>query len=132
MPTSLHLTSVEVTSGLAHSHNTRQDNTSQEPREATITVSLPMFCIVAYRLAVLYSNLFYLFKHVSQYNGASPKTRSPNRGKNWYSGRITVAANLLFRRKIWGARDNGIPPRSTPANQVNDNVPNLVSIGPGV
>ena len=24
-------------------------------------------------------------------------------------------ANLVFRRKIWGARDNGIPPRSTPA-----------------
>ena len=23
--------------------------------------------------------------------------------------------NLVFRRKIWGARDNGIPPRSTPA-----------------
>ena len=22
--------------------------------------------------------------------------------------------NLVFRRKIWGARDNGIPPRSTP------------------
>ena len=29
-------------------------------------------------------------------------------------GRITVPANLVFRRKIWGARDNGIPPRSTP------------------
>ena len=39
----------------------------------------------------------------------------PNRDKNWYSGRITVPANLVFRRKIWGARDNGIPPRSTPA-----------------
>ena len=38
----------------------------------------------------------------------------PNRDKNWYSGRITVPANLVFRRKIWGARDNGIPPRSTP------------------
>ena len=91
----------------------------------------PVFCVVAYRLAVLHlmnrvsgidfehrhqsnSNLFYLFKHVSQYNGASPKIRSPNRGKNWLSSRITVAANLVFRRKIWGARDNGIPPRSTP------------------
>ena len=27
-----------------------------------------------------------------------------------------MPANLVFRRKIWGARDNGIPPRSTPAN----------------
>ena len=26
-----------------------------------------------------------------------------------------MPANLVFRRKIWGARDNGIPPRSTPA-----------------
>ena len=25
-----------------------------------------------------------------------------------------MPANLVFRRKIWGARDNGIPPRSTP------------------
>ena len=25
-----------------------------------------------------------------------------------------VPANLVFRREIWGARDNGIPPRSTP------------------
>ena len=25
-----------------------------------------------------------------------------------------MSANLLFRLKIWGARDNGIPPRSTP------------------
>ena len=24
-----------------------------------------------------------------------------------------MPANLVFRRKIWGARDNGIPPRST-------------------
>ena len=29
-----------------------------------------------------------------------------------------MPANLVFRRKIWGARDNGIPPRSTPANIV--------------
>ena len=26
----------------------------------------------------------------------------------------SVPANLVFRRKIGGARDNGIPPRSTP------------------
>ena len=26
-----------------------------------------------------------------------------------------MPANLVFRLKIWGARDNGIPPRSTPA-----------------
>ena len=25
-----------------------------------------------------------------------------------------MPANVVFRRKIWGARDNGIPPRSTP------------------
>ena len=25
-----------------------------------------------------------------------------------------MPANLVFRRKIWGARDKGIPPRSTP------------------
>ena len=25
-----------------------------------------------------------------------------------------MPANLVFRRKIWGARDNGLPPRSTP------------------
>ena len=37
-------------------------------------------------------------------------------GKNWLSGRITVSANLVFRLKIWAARDNGIPPRSTPDN----------------
>ena len=56
LPTSLQLTSVEVTSGVAHSHNTRQ-----ETREATrrinntaITVSLPMFRVVAYRLPVLH------------------------------------------------------------------------------
>ena len=47
-------------------------------------------------------------------NDARPKTRSPNRGKNWYPGRITVPANLVSRLEIWGARDNGIPPRSTP------------------
>ena len=29
-------------------------------------------------------------------------------------GGITVLVNLVFRQKIWGARDNGIPPRSTP------------------
>ena len=51
---------------------------------------------------------------MSQYNDARPKNRSPNRGKNWYPGRITVPANLVFRLNIWGARDNGIPPRSTP------------------
>ena len=27
-----------------------------------------------------------------------------------------MPANLVFRRKIWGARDNGIPPRSTPGH----------------
>ena len=27
-----------------------------------------------------------------------------------------MPANLVFRRKIWGARDNGIPPRSTPGD----------------
>ena len=27
-----------------------------------------------------------------------------------------MPANVVFRRKIWGARDNGIPPRSTPVN----------------
>ena len=27
-----------------------------------------------------------------------------------------MPVNLVFRRKIWGARDNGIPPRSTPGN----------------
>ena len=27
-----------------------------------------------------------------------------------------MPANLVFRLKIWGARDNGIPPRSTPEN----------------
>ena len=49
--------------------------------------------VVAYRLAVLiwwtgndfehHHNLFYLFKHVCQYSGASPNIRSPNRDKNW-------------------------------------------------
>ena len=48
-------------------------------------------------------------------NDARPKIRSPNRGKNWYPGRITVPANLVSRLEIWGARDNGIPSRSTPA-----------------
>ena len=47
-------------------------------------------------------------------NDARPKIRSPNLGKNWYPVRITVPANLVFRLEIWGARDNGIPPRSTP------------------
>ena len=47
-------------------------------------------------------------------NDARPKIRSPNRGQNWYPGRITVPANLVSRLEIWGARDNGIPPRSTP------------------
>ena len=28
------------------------------------------------------------------------------------------AANLVFRRKIWGARDSGIPPRSTPVYRI--------------
>ena len=51
---------------------------------------------------------------VGQYDDARPKIRSPNRGKNWYPGRITVPANLVFRLEIWGSRDNGIPPRSTP------------------
>ena len=63
-------------------------------------VSLPVFRVVAYRYTLAFyfiwctgidfeqchqsnSNLFYLFKHVGQYNGASPKIRSPNRGKNW-------------------------------------------------
>ena len=50
-------------------------------------------------------------------NDARPKIRSPNRGKNWYPGRITLPANLVFRLEIWGARDNGIPPRSTPASK---------------
>ena len=27
-----------------------------------------------------------------------------------------MPANLVFRRKIWGARDNGIPPRATPVD----------------
>ena len=27
-----------------------------------------------------------------------------------------MLANLVFRRKIWGVRDNGIPPRSTPGD----------------
>ena len=27
-----------------------------------------------------------------------------------------MPANLVFRLKIWGARDNGIPQRSTPVN----------------
>ena len=31
-----------------------------------------------------------------------------------------MPANLVFRRKIWGARDNGIPPRSTPERAVTD------------
>ena len=30
-----------------------------------------------------------------------------------------MPANLVFRRKIWGARDNGIPPRSTPDVYLN-------------
>ena len=47
-------------------------------------------------------------------NDARPKIRSPNRGKNWYPGRITVPANLVTRLEIWGARDNGIPSGSTP------------------
>ena len=29
------------------------------------------------------SHLFDLFRHVGQYNDASPKIRFPNRGKNW-------------------------------------------------
>ena len=75
------------------------------------TVSLPMFRVVPYRLAVLYlmnclsgidfehrhqsnSNLFYLFKHVSQYNGTSPKSDPQIAAK---SGN---PAGLLFRR-IW-------------------------------
>ena len=32
-----------------------------------------------------------------------------------------MPANLVFRRKIWGARDNGIPPRSTPESNFLDN-----------
>ena len=47
-------------------------------------------------------------------NDARPKSRSPNCVKNWYPGRITVPANLVFRLEIWDARDNGILPRSTP------------------
>ena len=31
-----------------------------------------------------------------------------------------MPANLVFRRKIWGARDNGIPPRSTPVRGVTN------------
>ena len=27
-----------------------------------------------------------------------------------------MPANLVFRQKIWGARDKGIPPRSTPVD----------------
>ena len=29
---------------------------------------------------------------------------------------FTVPANMVIRRKIWGVRDNGIPPRSTPGS----------------
>ena len=49
-----------------------------------------------------------------QSNDASPKIGPQIAAKVGNSGRITVPANLVFRRKIWGARDNGIPPRSTP------------------
>ena len=31
-----------------------------------------------------------------------------------------MPANLVFRRKIRGARDNGIPPRSTPDDSLSN------------
>ena len=42
-----------------------------------------------------------------------------------------MPANLVFRRKIWGARDNGIPPRSTPGKiaQPNVNVDSALEVG---
>ena len=53
-------------------------------------------------------------------NDARPKIWSPNLGKNWYPVRITVPANLVFCLEIWGARDNGIPPRSTPVIMLDE------------
>ena len=85
--------SVEVTSEVAHSHNTRQ-----EPREAMrrinnstitrVTPHVPRRCVQITGTSfgqprVWGSNLFDLFKHVGQYNGPSPKPRSPIRGNNW-------------------------------------------------
>ena len=70
-------------------------------------VSLNMFRVVAYRLPVRVatgtsfgqprvwgSNLFYLFKHVGQYNGPSPKPRSQ------FAAITGNPAGLLFWR-IW-------------------------------
>ena len=57
-----------------------------------------------------------MYVGTGQSNDASPKIGSPNRGKSWQYGWITVPANLAFRQKILGARDNEIPPRSTPGH----------------
>ena len=109
--TSLQLSSLEVRSRTFHT----QPETLKKPRANKKTIArVPRRCVQISILHLVDWYLFYLFKHVSQYNDARPKNRSPNRGKNWYPGRITVPANLVFRLNIWGARDNGIPPRSTP------------------
>ena len=107
---------MEVTSEVAHSHNTRQ-----EPREATrrinnatitrVTPHVPRRCVQITGTSfgqprVWGSNLFYLFKHVGQYNALNPGPQ--------FAAITGNPAGLLFRRKIWGARDNGVPPRSTP------------------
>ena len=61
---------------------------------------------------------------MGQYNGASPKIRPvPKSRQKLVIRPSSVSTNLVFRRKILGARANGIPPRSTPA------VPFLYLIG---
>ena len=85
----------------------------------------PVFRVVAYTLAHFIwwtsidfehrhqsnSNLFYMFKHVGQVNLMMLAIKA---GSQIAAKVGNVPANQVFRRKIWVARDNGIPPRSTP------------------
>ena len=78
-------------SGVARSHNTRQETREARINNATITrvtPHVPRRCVQITGTSfgqprVCGSNLFYLFKHVGQFNGPSPKPRSPFRGNNW-------------------------------------------------
>ena len=133
LPPSLQLSTLEGRIPIFKAHNTSQEATRRiHNQQSPVTVrpwGVPRRCIpitigllnlvgdfLTLNIVIKVIIFLYLFKHVGtgQSNDASPKIGSPNRGKSWSSGRITVPANLVFRRKIWGARDNGIPPRSTP------------------
>ena len=96
LPTALQLTRVEVTSGVAHSHNTRQESreatrrinnatitrvTTHFPRRCLqITGTLPNLVNCASRVPICFICLN-MWVNIN-YNGPSPKPRSPIRGNN--------------------------------------------------